>query len=224
MTAEVPKMLLEVAGRPFAEWQLSWLASQGIERVVLSIGHLGGALREYVGDGSPWGLEVVVVDEGEDLKGTGGAVRRAVDAGVMEDWFAVLYGDAYLSLNLEEVARVFAGVGEPALMTVYRNANRFEQSNVVYAGGRVLRYEKGATGTPGMEWIDYGLSVLRRDLVEARIRAGVSDLAAFFTALSAEGLLAGYEAGERPYEIGSPEGLAELEVLLGRPARASPEQ
>ena len=215
-TDSVPKMLLKVAGRPFADWQLSWLADQGVKRVILSVGHLGLALRRFVGDGSRWDLDLVVVDEGEELLGTGGAVRNAVDCGLMEDEFTLLYGDSYLSIDLSDVARAFSDAPEPALMTLYRNAGQFDQSNAIFAAGKVLRYEKGAPDNPGMDWIDYGLSVLRRDLVVDRIPAGVGDLARLFAELSREGQLAGYEVQERFYEVGSPAGLADLEALFNR--------
>ncbi len=51
-TQTVPKCLIEVAGRPFAHWQLEWLAAQGVGRVVYSIGHLGEMVRAEIGDGS----------------------------------------------------------------------------------------------------------------------------------------------------------------------------
>ena len=215
-TARVPKMLLEVAGQPFVDWQLAWLADQGVHDVVLSAGHLSAPLVAHVGDGARWGLQVVTVDEGEARLGTGGAVRRALDAGVLEDVFAILYGDSYLRLDVTEVARAFAEAPEPALMTVYRNQDLLDQSNVVLADGRVARYEKAATDRRDMEWIDYGLSVIQRDLAESRLPPEVSDLAPLFTQLAAEGALAAFEATDRFYEIGSPQGLAELDDFLRR--------
>jgi NDP-sugar pyrophosphorylase family protein len=53
-TRSTPKTLLPVRGRPFAAWQLDWLARSGIESVVYCIGYLGGDVRDYVGDGSRW--------------------------------------------------------------------------------------------------------------------------------------------------------------------------
>jgi NDP-sugar pyrophosphorylase family protein len=101
-------------------------------------------------------------------------------------------------------------------MTVYENDGRFDTSNVEYADGRVLRYEKGLDPVPaGMRWIDYGLSVLERDLVAQRIPGDtVADLATLCTMLAAEGRLAGLLVPDRFYEIGSPEGLAEVTALL----------
>ena len=48
-TDTLPKALLPVAGRPFADWQLSWLAEQGVDEVIYSIGYLGDQIRRHVG-------------------------------------------------------------------------------------------------------------------------------------------------------------------------------
>jgi len=63
-----------------------------------------------------------------------------------------------------------------------------------------------------MEFIDYGLLALRRDVVAARVPPGrVFDLGDLCHALSLEGSLAGFEVSERFYEIGSLDGLHDFE-------------
>ena len=209
----VPKTLVPVAGRPFADHQLSWLAEQGVEQVIYCIAHLGGQVRSYVGDGSRWGLRVRYVDEGSDLRGTGGALRLAYDEGALGESFAVLYGDSYLQLDLRAVRAVFERTVAPALMTVLRNENRWGASNADFDGELVTRYSK----TEGeFAWIDYGLSMLRRDVVAELPANGPADLAQLFAKLSRDGRLAGFEATERFYEIGTAESLAELERFLAR--------
>src|SRR2546423_9919331 len=93
-TRTVPKTLLPVRGRPFADWQLSWLSGAGIGSVVYCIGYLGDDIRAHVGDGSRWNLSVSYVDEGEQLRGTAGAVRVALDEGGLAGDFLGLYGDS----------------------------------------------------------------------------------------------------------------------------------
>lgn len=212
----VPKTLLPVAGRPFADWQLSWLAGAGVSSVVYSIGFLGEQVRDVVGDGSSWGLSVAYVDEGGELRGTAGALALAADAGVLDSHFLVLYGDSLLQVDPAEVFAAAERSPLPALMTVFENNGRWDGSNVVYADGRVLRYEKGLDPVPPeMRWIDYGLSVLDRDLIANRVpRDRPSDLAPLCRELAATGQLAGFVATQRFYEIGSPAGLAEAESLL----------
>ena len=216
MAPEIPKCLIEVAGRPFADLQLSWLSSQGVSQVLYSIGYLGDQVRAFVGDGSPWSLDVRYVDEGSDLRGTAGALRLGLDLHLLEDRFLVLYGDSYLTVSLDQVATAYQGTGLPALMTVFRNEGRWEESNVAFDGSLVTRYEKHpSSASPEMCFVDYGLSALSRTVVEQEVPTGIEcDLATLFRALSAEGRLGGFEVHDRFYEIGSIPGLQELEQRL----------
>src|SRR5258707_11476877 len=74
-SADLPKALIPVLGKPFIEYQLEWLARQGVRSVVLTIGHLGAMIAAAVGDGARFGLSVAYSDEGEELPGTRGAAR-----------------------------------------------------------------------------------------------------------------------------------------------------
>lgn len=223
LTESVPKVLVPVAGRPFADHQLTWLASQGITDVVFAVGYLGGAVREFVGAGESWGIRVRYSDEGNELRGTGGALRLAYDDGLLQPDFGVLYGDSYLMAPLGAAWAEFAATVPAVLMTVYRNEGRWDDSNAQLSGGFVVRYEKGIVDPEGagMHHIDYGFSIIDRDQVMPRIEQGaVVDLAEVYRALSAERRVRAFEVWDRFYEIGSPTGLAELEGLLEGTGRA----
>ncbi len=213
LTEACPKTLLPVCGRPFAWHQLHWLAAHGVTEVVYSIGYKGEQIRRY------WDREPVpvpalrYVDEGSQLRGTGGALRLALDQGTLHDAFFVLYGDSFLPVDFTRVWNSFENSRARASMTVLRNQGRWDRSNAVYAGGRVILYDKNAA-SPQMDHIDYGLSALRREVVE-RIKTPVFDLSVLYHDLSVAGELAGYEVTRRFYEIGSPEGLRDLEGYLG---------
>jgi len=213
---DVPKALVPVLGEPFAFHQLRLLAAQGVRDVLYIVGHLGTQIRKAVGDGSAFQLTVSYVDEAESPHGTGGALRFALDHHELPETFGVLYGDSYLPIDLTPVWPAFEASGRPALMTVCRNEDRWERSNAVLEDGVVTRYDKSPTARePAMKWIDYGLAVLRRDVVDAIPSDSVVDLADVYRDLSARRELAGYEVSERFYEVGSPGGLAELEAHLG---------
>jgi NDP-sugar pyrophosphorylase family protein len=216
-TETMPKCLLPVLGVPFTDWQLRLIASRGIERVVFSVGYRGCMVREHVGDGSRFGLRVAWVDEGSRLRGTGGALRFALDHGALDDAFFVLNGDSYLPIDMGAAERAWRAAGTPALMTVMRNRGRWDSSNAIYASGRVVLYDKSrpAERRDAMEWIDFGLSVLTREVVAERIPPGaVTDMADLMRALSMEGALAGHEVTQRFYEAGSPAGVRDLEAYL----------
>jgi len=218
VSTEVPKCLISVAGKPFIAWQLDWLRDQGITEIVLCIGHLGSQVREFVGDGEAFGLRVTYVDEGESLRGTAGALRMALDADVLAPWFFVLYGDSYLRVPVKEVAKKFLKMGVSALMTVFQNAGKWEESNVIFNGEIVEKYEKNSIAPPeDMVYVDYGLLVLKREIIRNRVGStSISDLAPILNSLSLEGSMAGFEATERFFEIGTPEGLDALEEHLSQ--------
>jgi NDP-sugar pyrophosphorylase family protein len=214
---DVPKALVPVSGRPFADHQLTRLAAGGVTEVVYCIGHKGDQIREFAKDGRTWGMSIRYVDEGERLLGTGGALRLAFDQEALTPAFAVIYGDSYLPIDVAEVWRDFERRRPDALMTVFRNEGRFERSNAVVEDGWVTRFDKGEPdpAASGMAYIDYGLSILDRDAVVGELPPGeVVDLADVSRRLSEQGRLAAYEASERFYEVGSPEGLAELDSVL----------
>jgi NDP-sugar pyrophosphorylase family protein len=219
-TEALPKSLLEVAGRPFVDHQLEWLAAHGCDEIVLSIGHLGEQIEAHVGDGARFGLSVRYVREGAFLRGTAGAVRLAADEGILAEQFLVTYGDSYLPIDFAAVAAAFRASAAPALMTVFHNEGRWDASNVIFdeATGKIVLYDKTRRQRPAEEfrYVDYGVSVLRRGVVEREVPPGQRhDLAELFGELSRRGELAGFCVEQRFYEIGSPAGLADLEQLLG---------
>jgi N-acetyl-alpha-D-muramate 1-phosphate uridylyltransferase len=215
-TEDLPKNLIEVNGHPFAHYQLSWLSQVGVTEVIFSIGYQGDLIRAYVESGKRWGLKVDYVDEGKILVGTGGAVRLAFEAGLLEERFLLTYGDSFLPMNFNEVWQAFLRRTEPALMTVLKNQNRWDKSNAEFdrTSGRVF-YEKNSPRAAELSYIDYGLSAFERQVIRDFIPAGQkADLATLFHELSVRGMLSGHEVTERFYEVGSPTGLADFTAYL----------
>jgi NDP-sugar pyrophosphorylase family protein len=210
VTETIPKSLVEVAGRPFAEHQLDWLHSQGIDRVVFCVAYRGEMIREALGDGTRWKLSINYVFDGQPLLGTGGALKRALPA--LGEAFFVLYGDSLLTCDLAAIEHAFLSSGCAGLMTVFRNDDRWDRSNVQFENGRLLRYNK-AQVTPDMRHIDYGLGVLTARAL-ACFPDGAFDLAPVYQQLLAASDLAAVEVSSRFYEIGSPEGLKETRAFL----------
>ena len=206
ITETIPKALVEVAGKPFILWQLEYLRRQGVSRVVLCTGFLGEQIEAIVGDGSALELAVSYSQDWPNLMGTGGALKQALP--LLDTQFLVLYGDSYLPIDFASVERVFLASGKPALMTVQRNADRWDKSNVLFRDGVIVEYNKQSP-TPEMKHIDYGLGALSASVLADKKTAGPLDLADIYHRLSLSGQLAGYEVFERFYEIGSHKGLAE---------------
>lgn len=216
ITEKIPKSLVDVNGRPFIEYQLERIAERGLRNVVLSVGHLGEMIEEVIGDGGRFGLSVRYSYDGPKLLGTAGAVRKA--AAMLTDRFFVQYGDSFLDVDYEAVAGRFARGAKRGLMTVFRNDGRWDTSNVVYEDGRLLSYNK-RNPAPDANYIDYGLSLLEKSVLD-RVPAGeFYDLSVILEELSAENQLEGFEVFNRFYEIGTVAGLTETREYLQQQRR-----
>lgn len=213
ITETIPKSLVAVAGQPFIVRQLSYLHDQGVGYVVLCVGHLGGMIEAVVGDGSALGVAVAYSADGPTLLGTGGALKRALPR--LGDRFFVLYGDSFLPVDFGAVESVFAHSGHDALMTVLRNDDRWDKSNVIFRDGKLVGYDKRAP-RPEMTHIDYGLGVLSASILARYPDDRPFDLADVYHDLAAEGRLAGLEVHQRFYEIGSYDGLRDAEAYFSR--------
>ncbi len=211
-TLTVPKVLLEVAGRPFIEWQLELLVQYKYQRAVLCVAYLGEQVRAHVGSGARFGISVEYSEEGPTLLGTGGALRAA--ASLLEDEVLVTYGDSYLPFDYAGPLDALRAHNDcDGVMSVFRNAGKWDASNVRTDGAFVLAYEKGTTD-PAFDHIDYGAIALRKSAVLELPEGERSGLDALQTRLAERRRLRAYVAHERFYEIGSPEGLASLEQRL----------
>jgi len=216
ITEKIPKSLVPVAGKPFLVHQLELLRSRGIRHAVLCIGYLGEMIQRDFGDGAAYGVKLDYSFDGPKLLGTGGAIKRALP--MLGQEFFVLYGDSYLPIEYRPIAEFFRRSGKLGLMTVYRNEGRYDTSNVVFADGEIKVYDKKIR-LPEMRHIDYGLSLFKASVFDSYSAEKPFDLAEVMGKLVREKQLAGYEVRERFYEMGSPAGLNELEILLKASSR-----
>jgi len=205
-TLKIPKSLIEIDGFPFIHHQLLLLKEKGVTQVILCVGNFGTMIEEYVGDGSRFGLMVHYSYDGDVLLGTGGAIKKAT--AFLPDVFMIQYGDSYLDIDFEPIEqRFYAGIF-PVLMTVFRNRNSSDTSNVILQEGRILKYDK-KNRDPAMEYIDYGLLIVRKTVFEEYPPDAAFDLSLVFSQSVAAGQVTPYEVKQRFYEIGSDEGINE---------------
>ena len=210
-TEKIPKAMIDVAGMPFIHWQLSLLKHQGIKDVYLCIGYLGEIIEEYIGDGSRYNLHVTYAYDGDKLLGTGGAIKKIIN--ILPDAFFITYGDSYLDITYSLVEEAFFGSKKLGLMTVYKNKDLYDVSNVIFQNGKLITYSK-IKKDAAMHHIDYGLGILKKEVLNDYPDNDVFDLAVIYEKLANKNQLLGYEVFNRFYEIGSPSGLNELNEKL----------
>lgn len=211
ITETIPKSLVHIHGEPFIRHQLRLLQRQGIKEVLMCIGYLGEQIIKEIGDGNQFGLRVSYQFDGPTLLGTAGAIKQALSQ--LPDHFFVLYGDSYLPCDYSAVQKTFLNSRKQALMTVFKNEDQWDTSNVEFKYGHVLNYDK-KNRTHRMQYIDYGLGVFNKEAFSPIPSNMQFDLALLYQTLVVQQELAAHEVTERFYEVGSFTGMKELENYL----------
>jgi NDP-sugar pyrophosphorylase family protein len=219
LTRTVPKVMVPVLGIPFVEYQLALLKNNGVDDFVFCLGHLGEKVRRHLGNGSAYGCRIGYSFDGPRLLGPAGALKRAER--LLQDRFFVTYGDAYLRAPYDEMMETLGSSGKLAVMSVYRNENRFGKSDIVVRGDTVVRYDKKRK-VKGMDWINYGVTALRKEALNLIPKGEFCDEESFYGSLIKRGELLAFEVEERFYEIGTHASLSEFEAYVekelgGRP-------
>lgn len=208
LTKGKPKSLIQIQGKPFLEYQLDFLKEGGIKNIVLCIGYLGEQVERHFGSGSRFGVDIMYSYDSEQLLGTAGALKNAER--LLEEEFFVMYGDSYLFLDFAAAMAYFKEFDKLGLMTVYKNYNRYDASNVVVENNKVKQYSKKEK-SKDMIYVDYGASILRKKALELIPQNQVYSLEELFSELIKQKELLAYEVHKRFYQIGSPEGLEEFQ-------------
>jgi NDP-sugar pyrophosphorylase family protein len=210
LTNNRPKSLIEIHHKTFLAYQLESLSARGITDVVLCIGHLGAQIQEIFRDGSKYGVHISYSIEDKPL-GTAGALKNAES--LLDNIFFVMYGDSYLFLDFPKIQSYFISQNKLGLVTVYKNHDSYDESNMVINGNMVVMYSK-TEKTKDMVHIDYGASIFKKEALELVPENHAYSLEDLFIRLIDKEQLLAFEVNDRFYEIGSPQGLKDFEAFL----------
>ncbi|MCW3040000.1 MAG: NDP-sugar synthase [Solirubrobacterales bacterium] len=97
LTSGTPKPIVTFVDRPFMGFMLGWLARHGVTDVVMCCGFLATKVKDVLGDGSAFGVQLRFVEEPEP-RGTAGALKFA--EALLEDRFLMLNGDTLTDIDL----------------------------------------------------------------------------------------------------------------------------
>lgn len=165
-----PKSMAPLAGKPFLDYLLTWLRSEGVKDVILCVGYKRSQIQRYVGGGQKWALRVKYSIERE-LLGTGGAVKKA-EALVPAERMLVVNGDTFLNVNLTELIKIHRSRRALATVAAVKVADSHRYGSLQMDGtGRITAFAKkkakGAnrSGKNGKSAINAGVYVFEKKLL-----------------------------------------------------------
>lgn len=211
VTKDIPKSMVKINGIPFISHQINLFKRNSISDIVLCIGVFSDQIIDYVGDGSKLGVSVrYSIENATELLGTLGALIKAHD--LLSDTFFVTFGDSYLETDYQRIYDEFLHSNKMGLMTVYKNNNKYVASNTAIRDGLVTRYDK--SHDTDFEYVDYGLSIFRKKVLDFFPKEKNLDLTELNQKLISMEELVAYEVHQKFYEIGTFEGITDLELYL----------
>ena len=210
----VPKPMLPVAGKPILEHQIERLRESRLTDILLVVGHLGGAIKNYFGDGRRFGVTIEYFTEDEPL-GTAGALFACTR--LLSRDFLLINGDIIFDIDF---LRLFAAHEKnAALATIvsHPNSHPFDSALLVTDGeNRIVRWmSKEEPRGVYQNRVNSGLHIISRDLIERaarRISAKKIDLDrdVLKAELETRRIFA-YDTSEYIKDMGTPERYARVE-------------
>jgi len=214
ITEKIPKSLIEINGVPFVYHQLELLEKKGFKNMHFCLGFLGEQVEKVVKESEYFKrLSISFSYDGNTLLGTGGTIRKIINQ--LPEYFFVTYGDSYLDIDFNDIQEIFESKKQNynSLMTVYKNKDLFDTSNVIFENGLIGLYSKLRKDSR-MAHIDYGIGILSNKSMDIYDNNIIFDLAELYENLSLKKELLGYEVFQRFYEIGSLQGIEDLSNYL----------
>lgn len=211
LTKKNPKSMIKFKEKFFFEYQIELLKKNQIKEIVLCVGIHSDKIIKYFGNGDKFGISIKYSIEQNKLLGTGGALKRAEH--LLEKKFMVMYGDSYLPIDFKEVFDFFAKSEKLGLMTVFKNNNKFDKSNVEQKNGKIITYDKSGKSS-NLEYIDYGLLAFQKKSLELISKNKEIDISFLISKLIKKNQIVSFEVFQRFYEIGSFQGIKDFKNNL----------
>jgi len=215
LTNNIPKPMVEVAGKPFIEHLVLLLKKEGIGKILFLTGYLGNKIKDYFENGSKWDIEIDYSFE-ENPLGTGGALRLAKEK-LHEDFF-LLFGDSYLPINYREMEAEYFRNNKKVIVAIYDNTeNTNVPFNIIIDEQKKLIsiYSKGKDNPPSFNYCDAGVLIVNKSVVEwLGNKTPVSFEESIYPRLIADEEMGYFISTCRFYDIGTIERLKAFEEYI----------
>lgn len=205
-----PKSMISVQGKPFLERQIEQLKKHQVKDIVLCVDYLSEKIETYFGNGNKFDVNIQYSHDGDEPLGPIGALKKAEL--LLNDVFFTMYGDSYVFVDYKKAYNQFIKQDKLAMMTAYQNHDKYDKSNLVIKNGKIVQY--GSKKTKDMTYIDYGVSIFRKNILKQIPSNTFFSTKDLYTNLVEKEQLLAFEVSKRFYHIGNPESLEELRKYI----------
>ena len=195
-----PKPMFKFFGKPFLEYLILRLKSEGINEIVLLLGYLADVIVDYFKDGKDFGISIKYsISDQEDLTGE----RLIKSKKLLNDNFILLYCDNYWPLNLDKMTELFYSTNSDAMITVYNNKDNYSKNNLLIDNNNlIVEYDK-TRSLENLNGLDIGFILMKKNVIDLIPNGNVSFEKEVYKELIKRKKLSGYRTDHKYYSIGS---------------------
>ena len=210
---EIPKPMLPICGKPLLWYQLESLKASNIKEVYMVIGHLGGQIRDYFGDGKEYGVSIKYYEEKEPL-GTAGALSFVQKE--LEDNFLLVFGDIFFDIDLDSFLNFHLRKRSKATLFVHPNSHPYDSDLIgCDSNNRIIKWDSkhNIRNYDYENLVNAGLYVLSKKITDYVSDGGKKDLEKdiIIPAISKGDDIFAYHSTEYAKDMGTPERYEEVE-------------
>lgn len=191
-TKTVPKVMLEVNGKPILAYVIENLKAAGLTDIVLLCGYKHEIIKNSFGDGKKFNAKITYSIEKEKL-GTGGAAKNAEK--IIDDDFILVNGDNLTDFPIKELVEAFRKTGKNIMALVKPN-NPYGVAKIKNVDGSICEIENFVEKPKMNEWINAGLIVLKKSVLQIFPKEGEAEIEVY-PKLQQKGELLGYLIEEK---------------------------
>ena len=213
LSNQTPKSLIKFNKKPFIYYQLKFLEENNIKNIVLCIGKHAKKIKDWVKCNWDGDVNIKFSEDGDTQLGTGGALYKALCKYPSKNT-CVMYGDTLLNFEISSAIEAYNKSNHTVLMTIYKNFNKFDKSNISIGYDTKIEYCKSKPINKKYTHIDYGFIIINQNEFLKFKNGGVFDFAEYLEYESMLGRLGGFEVSKRFYEIGTNVSIKEFQKYL----------
>ena len=220
LAKDIPKPMLEIAGKPVLEHEIECLKNQGYKEIILTIGYLGDVIENYFGDGSKvspvtgksFGVLIEYYRETTPL-GNAGALYKLIDK--LSDDFFLLNGDVIFDIDFKRMEKYHLKHGKDATVLTHPNSHPYDSGIIITDNGKniVEKWLSKEDEKPlyYKNRVNAGVHILKKSILQRRIEKERIDLDKdILKPLVGSGRLVAYDSTEYIKDMGTPDRFASV--------------
>lgn len=166
ITKDIPKPMVPIAGKALLEYQIENLRENGVDQIVLIIGHLGDVIRKHFGNGERFGVAISYYMEQKPL-GTAGALAKIKN--LLDQTFFLVFGDLFININYNRFLQEHLQKHAEITLFSHPNSHPYD-SDIIISNeqNRVIgwSYKKDVRTSDYANLVNAGLYVMDKSFVD----------------------------------------------------------